>query len=130
MNLESVTIVLVGLCNNGQFFQTLIGTIVFRRDDAGRLEPQLINVQPGEDEGTPDNPFKPEFVLNSKGKYVFSFPVAGGHGVLISLDAESEKYLFRTGLNYGDSGSGGPISNGGPQLVAALDELNGFVTAG
>ena len=44
MDLEMATIVLVGLCNGDPLLQTLIGTVVFLEGDAGRLEPQLINV--------------------------------------------------------------------------------------
>lgn len=122
------TIVLVGLCNEDPFLQTLIGTIVFREGNDGKLEPQLINVQIGEDEGTPKNPFKPNFSWKKKGQYGFSFPVARGHGVVITLDAEKGKYHFMTGINRGDSGSSGPISHGGPELATSLDKLFDFVT--
>ena len=123
MDLEMATIVLVGLCNGDPLLQTLIGTVVFLEGDAGRLEPQLINVQVGEGNGTPKNPFKPDFKWKAKGQYGFSFPVAGGHGVMITLDAEKKKYCFITGINHGGSGSSGPLSHGGPELATALDAL-------
>lgn len=126
MDLEITTIVLVGLCNENRFLQTLIGTIVFRKNDVGQMEPQLIDITIGEDEGTPKNPFKPKFNWKMKGKYGLSFPIGRGHGVMISLDSEKGEYHFITGINYGDSGSGGPISHGGPELADALDELFKF----
>ncbi len=118
MNLEMTTIVLVGLCNGDSFLQTFIGTVVFRKDSSGKLEPQLINVQVGDD-GTPKNPFKPDFKWKKKAQYGFSF----GREVMITLDAEKKKYDFMTGINHGDSGSSGPLSNGGPELLIALDTL-------
>jgi hypothetical protein len=123
MSPKSATIVLVGLCNEEPLLQTLIGTIVFREGDGSQLEPRLINVQIGEDEGTPKNPFKPDFKWKKKGQYGFSFPVGSGHGVMIMLDAEKQKYDFTTGINHGDSGSSGPISHGGPELASVLDTL-------
>ena len=45
----------------------------------------------------------------------------------LNLDKESGRYRFMTGINRGDSGSSGPLSNGGPELVDVLDQLFGFV---
>lgn len=126
-DLDIAVIVLVGLCNEDLLLQELIGTIVFREDGSGKMEPQLISVQIGEDEGTPRNPFKPTFAWKMKGQYGFSYPVARGDGVMINLDAVKGKYSFSTGLGRGSSGSSGPISNGGPELAAALDKLFEFV---
>lgn len=123
MELEFTTLVLVGCCNGDSHHQTLIGIIVFREDSSGNMDPRLINVTVGDDVGTPQNPFVPTFEWNRKGQYGLLFPVAGGHGVMITLDTVAEKYWFMTGINYGDSGSSGPITHGGPELVRALDQL-------
>lgn len=125
---ESATIVLVGLCNKNPFYQTLLGTIVFRENDQGQKEPQLIDTQLDEEEGLPSNPYKPRFDWKMKGQYGLTFPrVARGHGVTISLNKEKGEYRFMTGINRGDSGSSGPLSNGGSELVDLLDKLFGFV---
>lgn len=123
MSFETATIVLVGLCNGNSILQTLIGTVIFRKDEVDQLEPLLIDIQIGEDNGTPKNPFKPSFQWKRKGQYGISFPVNRCHGVLINLDVQNNKYRFITGTNRGDSGSGGPISHGGPELASILDAL-------
>ena len=127
--LEYATIVLVGCCNGDPRLQTYIGTIVFREDGSGNMEPRLINITVGEDVGTPQNPFVPTFVWKRKGGYGVSFPVARGHGIMITLDADKHEYRFTTGISHGDSGSSGPITHGGPELVVALNELFGFTGA-
>lgn len=124
MELKHTSIVVVGLCNEEIRLQTLIGVIVFREGQEGKLEPCLISPSKGEDEGSGSNPFRPEIQSSSKGKYSLCFPrEAGGHGVILFLDKEKGKYRFMTGINARDSGSSGPLSNGGPELVEALDEL-------
>lgn len=117
MSLKSATIVLVGLCNEEPLLQTLIGTIVFRKDDSGQLEPRLINIRTGETDGTGSNPFRPKWNWRSQGSYSLSF-----NDVHIVLDIANSSYRFSTGTHY-DTGSSGTISNGGPELVLALDML-------
>lgn len=129
MELKHTSIVVVGLCNEEIRLQTLIGVIVFREGKEGKLEPCLISPSKGEDEGSGSNPFRPEFHWRAKGKYGLCFPrEAGGHGVLLLLDKERGRYRFMTGINGRDSGSSGPLSNGGPELVDVLDELFGFTS--
>ena len=124
---ESATVVLVGLCNEEPLLQSLIGIIVFRNDDSGQLQPNLIDLLSGEEVGSAKNPFKPTFLAKRKGEYMFSFPDVGqGHGVMIRLYRTEGKYDFVTGINSRDSGSSGPLSNGGPELADALDEIFGF----
>lgn len=120
---DMATIVLVGLCNEEPLLQTLIGLIVFRTAENDMLEPQLINVQIGEDVGIPSNPYKPTFQWKKRGQYGIVFPIARGHGILLNLDAVAQKYVFITGINHGDSGSSGPISHGGPELTSVLDTI-------
>lgn len=123
MNLETATIVLVGLCNADRYLQMLIGTIVFRQNSKNQLEPFLIDIHVGEDQGTPEKPFELVFSIRGRGRYVFYCSQAGGNGVLISLDGKQKRFTFMTGIGRGDSGTGGPIVNGGLELVSALDQL-------
>lgn len=123
MKPANATIVLVGLCNEEPLLQTLIGTIVFRKNDKGEFEPQLINIRTGTEEGTNSNPFKPVFQTKQKGMYTLTFP---GDDVRISLDRQKNEYTFLTGLNAHDSGTCGPLSNGGQELTDVLDEVFGF----
>src|SRR3989344_5306225 len=123
-SLEYASIVLVGLCNADPLLQTLLGTLVFRQGEDAQLEPQLIYVQLDGKDGLPSNPYKPRFDWKMKGRYGLSFPTfARGHGVAINLDKDKGRYHFVTGINHGDSGSSGPLSNGGPELVDVLDQL-------
>ncbi|MDQ5969178.1 MAG: hypothetical protein QG579_335 [Patescibacteria group bacterium] len=120
MELKIASIVLVGLCNGDVYLQDLLGTIIFRENEANQLEPQLVNHFHGEEGGSPH---KAELTWKSKGNYGLSFPsFAGRHGVMIILDRDENKYWFVTG-NAKDSGSSGPLSNGGSELVNALDQL-------
>ena len=121
MELNTATsIVLVGLCNEDVYLQDLLGTIVFRENEENKLEPQLVNHFDGKEGGSPH---KAELKWKSKGAYGLCFPsFAGGHGVMITLDRDQNKYWFITG-SVKDSGSSGPLSNGGPELTNALDQL-------
>jgi len=114
---KSAMIVLVGLCNEEPLLQDYIGTIVFRKNYGGEFEPQLINIRIGEEKGTNSNPFKPKWQWKKKGSYGLSFG-----DVFLKLDADNSKYFFSTGTYY-DSGSSGPISNGGLELIMMLDAL-------
>lgn len=120
MKIESATIVLVGNCNADPLSQHLIGTIVFRRDEGGGLEPRLVKVSLGEKSGTQSNPYKPKFVAKGKGSYSITFPEGD---VGIRLNREKNQYDFSTGLHHYDLGTSGPISNGGPELTDALDSI-------
>lgn len=125
ISLESTSIVLVGLCNEEIRLQSLLGMVVFYGGVDQKLEPRLIDVfsRPGE-YGSSRKPFKPTFQWMERGRYGLCFPdVAKGHGLMINLDKPNGKYSFITGINSRDSGSSGPLSNGGPELVDALDEL-------
>ena len=127
-DIKFASVVLVGLCNGDPLAQALLGQIVFRENGEGQLEPRLVDPTPGEEAGSRKNPFKTTFQWKRKGSYGLCFPdVARGHGVSVTLDKNEGKYYFTTGINHGDSGSSGPLSNGGPELVDVLDVLFGFV---
>ena len=129
-DIEFASIVLAGLCNADPLAQVLIGTVVFREGEDGKREPRLIYLTLGEEDGSAKNPFKPEFQWKMKGSYGLLFRGVGrGHGVSISVDKNKGEYYFSTGINHGDSGSSGPLSNGGPELVDVLDVLFEFVPA-
>lgn len=120
MDLKHITIVLVGHCNEDPHLQELIGTVVFRENEGGQLEPILINHFHGKEGGSPHGV---ELKWKSKGVYGLCFPsFAGRHGVMITLDRDQKKYRFITG-HAKDSGSSGPLSNGGPELTDVLDQL-------
>lgn len=125
MDFQYTHIVLVGHCNNDPQLQELIGTIVFRKnEESGQLEPRLIYHFSQEEPGTAKNPLKPNIQWKNRGEYGLSFPdFAGGDGVMIMLNKSEGKYRFITGINPKDSGSSGPLSNGGPELTEVLDEL-------
>ncbi len=124
MELKTTSIVLVGLCNEEIRLQSLLGIILFRKGEGDKLEPCLFDPLSGEESGSAKTPFKPSFSWKKKGQYGLCFPdVARGHGVMLNLNKEQGKYCFLTGINGRDSGSSGPLSNGGPELVDALDEL-------
>jgi len=127
IDIKYVSIVLVGLCNRLPLSQLLIGTVVFRKDETGNYQPHLINPILGAEEGSIKKPFKPSFSGSKKGEYVLSFPeLGGGHGVMLLIDKKTDDYKFTTGLNRGDQGSSGTISNGAEELAEVLDELFGF----
>lgn len=124
MELKSTSIVLVGHCNEDPRLQELIGTIVFRKEQGTELQPRLIYHFSGEERGSGKDPYPPTFEWKKKGDYGLCFPeFAGRNGVMILLNRSRSKYWFTTGTNPRDSGSSGPLSNGGPELTHALDEL-------
>ncbi len=116
------TIVLVGHCNANPYLQMLIGTIVFRQNSKKQLEPFLIDIHVGDDQGTQSNPCELVFSIKRRGYYVFYCSLVGGSRV-INLDGKLKRFTFLTGIGIGDSGAGGPIVNGGPELVSAIDQL-------
>jgi len=122
MELRITSIVLVGHCNEEPRLQELIGTIVFR-EEAGQLVPKLVDHSSQTVKGSNAHPYSIEMIWKSKGDYRISISEsAGGTGVTLTLDKAESKYHFITG-HARDSGSSGPISNGGPELTDALDEL-------
>lgn len=124
MDPKHIHIVLVGHCNSNPQLQELIGTVVLRENEESQLEPRLIYHFSQEEPGTAKKPLKPEIKWKSKGEYGLHFPdFAGRSGVMIILNKNEGKYRFITGTNPKDTGSSGPLSNGGPELVEVLDEL-------